>query len=190
MNKHNNKLLVSAILLIVFAAFTRLFPHYPNFTAVGAIALFGGSVIKDKKLAFLLPLAALFLSDVCLHLFTNVKGFYGIEQIFVYAAFMLITLLATFISKLKVSNIAFAAVWSGLLFFIISNFGVWLLGTFYPKTIGGLAASYWAAIPFYNGEFWGSFLLNTIVGNLFYCAILFGLYAIISRQISYRKVIA
>ena len=190
MNKQNNKLVLSAALLIVFAAFTRLFPHYPNFTAIGAIALFGGSTIKDKKLAFLLPLGALILSDVCLQLFTDVKGFYGKGQFFVYAAFILITWLATYIRKRNVANITFAAVWTGLIFFIISNFSVWFFGTLYPKTIAGLAASYWAAIPFYKGEFFGSFLLNTILGNLFYSAILFGAYAVVKQQVAPQKAVA
>lgn len=190
MNKQNNKLLISSALLIVFAALTRLFPHYPNFTALGAIAIFGGSTIKDKKLALLLPLSALILSDVCLQLFTSVKGFYGIEQAFVYAAFIIITLLATFIRKTNVRNVAFAAVWSGLLFFMISNFGVWLLSAAYPKTLAGLGACYWIAIPFYNGEVTGSFLLNTIVGNLFFSAILFGAYAVIKQQVAAPRSIA
>ena len=190
MNKQNNKLILSAALLIVFAAFTRLFPHYPNFTAIGAIAVFGGSTIKDKKLALLLPLAALFLSDVCLQLFTDVKGFYGKEQIFVYSAFIIITLLSTLIGTKSVAKIAFAAVWSGLLFYLISNFGVWLISAFYPKTLGGLAATYWAGIPFYKGEMFGSFLLNAVLGNLFYSSILFGAYAIIKKEFFTQRAIA
>lgn len=197
MNKQNNKLLISAALLIVFAALTRLFPHYPNFTALGAIAIFGGSVIKDKKLALLLPLAALFLSDVCLQVLSEVvrldwisKGFYGVGQIFVYLAFIVITLLAMFIRKINAANIAFAALWSGLIFFLISNFGVWLLNPVYPKTLAGLGACYWIAIPFYNGEVTSSFLLNSIVGNLFFSAILFGAYAMIKQQVTSRKAIA
>jgi len=83
MNKQNNTLVLSAGLLIVAAAFTRLFPHYPNFTAMGAMAVFGGSVIKDKKLAFLLPLGALLLSDVCLQLFTTTKVF-TVQASFLY----------------------------------------------------------------------------------------------------------
>src|SRR3954454_1873224 len=99
MNKQNNTLVLSACLLVVVAAFTRLFPHAPNFTAVGAMAIFGGSVIKDKKLAFLMPLAALLLSDVGLQLFTTTKGFYGITQFFVYAAFLIITALSTLMQR-------------------------------------------------------------------------------------------
>ena len=190
MTKQNSNLVLSAALLILFAALTRLLPHYPNFTAVGAMAIFGGTVIKDKKLAFLLPLGALFLSDVCLQLFTSVHGFYGKEQLFVYGAFIIITGLAMFIRKINVSSIAFAAVWSGTLFFLISNFGVWLLSPFYPNTLAGLGACYWIAIPFYNGEVTGSFLLNSIVGNLFFSAILFAAYALVKQQFFTQKSIA
>jgi hypothetical protein len=180
----------TAALLIVFAALTRLFPHYPNFTAIGAMAVFGGSVINDKKLAFLLPLGALILSDVCLQLFTAVPGFYGTSQFFVYGAFILITVLAMFIRKASVTNIAFAAVWSGLLFFLISNAGVWINSVTYPKTLAGLGACYWAALPFYKNELFGNFLLNSIFGNLFFSAILFGAYALINKKVSVQQAVA
>jgi hypothetical protein len=190
MNKQNNKLVISAALLILFAALTRLLPHYPNFTAIGAMAIFGGAVIKDRKLALLLPLAALAISDACLELFTGVQGFYGIEQIFVYSAFIIITVLAMFIKKINVVSITFAAVWSGILFFLISNFGVWMLSSFYPKTLAGLGACYWIAIPFYNGEITGSFLLNSIVGNLFFSAVLFGAFALVKQQLFSKRSLA
>lgn len=190
MNRQNNTLLLSAVLLIVAAAFTRLFPHYPNFTAIGAIAVFGGSVIKDKKLAFLLPLGALLLSDVCLQLFTSTKGFYGISQYFVYSAFLIITALAAFMKRRSVANIALAAIWSGAIFFIISNFGVWLSSDFYPKNLAGLGACYWASIPFYKNEIFGNFILNLVIGNIFYSALLFRAYHIMERKVAMPKAIA
>ncbi|GEO07686.1 hypothetical protein SAE01_01820 [Segetibacter aerophilus] len=190
MNKQNNKLLLSAGLLIVAAAFTRMFPHAPNFTAVGAIAVFGGSVIKDKKLAFLMPLGALLLSDVCLQLFTETKGFYGTTQFFVYAAFIIITALSTFMQKRSVTNIALAAVWSGAIFFVLSNMGVWASSNFYPKSFAGLSACYAAAIPFYKNEFFGNFILNSIMGNVFYSALLFTAYAVMERKTTMQEAIA
>ena len=190
MNKQNNTLVLSAALLIVTAAFTRLFPHAPNFTAIGAIAIFGGSVIKDKKVAFLLPLGALLLSDICLQLFTSTKGFYGTSQYFVYAAFLIITGLATFMQKRSVANIALAAVWSGVIFFVLSNLGVWASSNFYPKSFAGLTACYAAAIPFYRNELFGNFVLNAIMGNVFYSAILFGVYSIMERKTDMQKAIA
>ena len=190
MNKQDNKLFTSAALLIAAAAFTRLFPHPYNFTAIGAIALFGGSVIKDKKLAFILPLVALLLSDVCFQLLTSTKGFYGTTQFFVYAAFITITGLAMLIQKRSVANIAFAAVWSAAIFFVISNFGVWISSDFYPKSIAGLGACYAAAIPFYKNELFGNFILNSVMGNVFYAALMFGAYAVIEKKETFQKSIA
>ncbi len=190
MNKQNKSLILSAGLLIIAAAFTRLFPHPPNFTAVGAMAIFGGSVIKDKKLALLLPISALLLSDTGLQLFTSTKGFYGTTQFFVYAAFLIITSLATFMQKRSVANIALAAVWSGAIFFVLSNLGVWASSNFYPKSLAGIGACYAAAIPFYKNEFFGNFILNSIMGNVFYSALLFGFYTVVERKTSMQKVIA
>lgn len=189
MNKQSTKLVLSAAVLIAFAALTRLFPHYPNFTAIGAMAIFGGAVIKDKKLALLLPLAALAISDICLEWFTPVQGFYGKEQLFVYAAFIIITVMAMFIRKITFGSIAFASVWSGIIFFLISNFGVWLISPAYPNTLDGLGACYWIGIPFYNREITGSFLLNSIAGNLFFSAVLFSAYALVKQQYYTRTTI-
>jgi hypothetical protein len=182
MNTKKTTLILYAALLILFAAFTRLFPHPHNFTALGAMAVFGGSVIKDKKLAFLLPLLALLLSDVCLQLFTATKGFYGTTQFFVYAAFIIITGLAMLIRKASVANIAFAAVWSAVIFFAISNFGVWISSTTYAHNLTGLLSCYAAAIPFYKNEFFGNFVLNSIMSNLFFSALLFGGYFLLTAN--------
>lgn len=190
MDKQNKTYILPISLLIAGAAFTRLFPHYPNFTAIGAMAIFGGSVIKDKKYAFLLPLAALFISDVCLHLFTSVKGFYGTSQLFVYAAFILITALASLIKKASVINMIFASFWSGIIFFAFSNFGTWISGDVYPISLSGLSACFIAAIPFYKNEFFGNFLLNSIYANLFYSACLFLIYKYIVKNAQSHSVVA
>lgn len=190
MNKQNSSLVLSAGLLIVAAAFTRLFPHYPNFTAIGAMAVFGGSVIKDKKIAFLLPLGALLLSDICLQLFTSTKGFYGTSQYFVYAAFVVITALSATIRKRSVASIAFATIWSAAIFFVISNLGVWVSSDFYPKTLAGLGACFWASIPFYKNDLFGNFLLNSIMGNAFYSILLFSVYYIVERKTIMGKAVA
>ncbi|TDH25617.1 hypothetical protein EXU57_13005 [Segetibacter sp. 3557_3] len=191
MNRQNTSMFAAA-LLILFAALTRLFPHYPNFTAIGAMAIFAGTTVADKKMAFLFPLAAMFFADVCLELFTSVKGFYGYGQLFVYGAFMLITWLSTYIRKKNVASIGFAAIWSGIIFFILSNFGEWLFSpvNLYPHTFAGLIEGYVAAIPFYKGELFGSFFLNTIFGNLFFSALLFGSYYLITRGLKQDKVYA
>lgn len=150
-----------------------------NFTAIGAGALFAGVVLKDKKYAYIVPLAALILSDVFFQLFTDIPGFYGGEMLFVYGGFVLITFMGTRIRKPKAGNIFLASIASGLVFYLMSNLGTFLFRDMYPHTLSGLLACYWAAVPFYKNELFGSFFLNTIMGNVFYTALLFGAYAVL-----------
>lgn len=152
-----------------------------NFTAVGASALFAGVTIRDKRYAYAIPLFTLFLTDLFFEFFTNIKGFYGIGMLFVYGAFLLITLIGTQLKKVNALSIFFTAVGSGLLFFFITNFGVWAAGNYYPHTFDGLMTCLAAGVPFYKNDLFGSFFLNTIMGHVFYSAILFGAYALIKR---------
>ena len=183
MKTQNKQLIFIAGGLILLAAVSRLIPHPPNFAPIASLAIFGGTVINNKKYALILPLGALLLSDILFELFTSTKGFYDISQTFVYGAFILITFLATKIKTVSTKNILFACLWSGAIFFILSNFGVWLTGVFYPKTLAGLMQCYTAAIPFYKNEFFGNMLLNTFMSNIFYTAVLFGAYAIIKKTV-------
>ncbi len=183
MKTQNKQLVFIAAGLILLAAVSRLIPHPPNFAPIASLAIFGGTVINNKKYALILPLGALLLSDILFELFTSTKGFYDISQTFVYGAFILITFLATKIKTASTKNILFACLWSSAIFFILSNFGVWLTGVFYPKTLAGLMQCYTAAIPFYKNEFFGNMLLNTFMSNIFYTAVLFGAYAVIKKTV-------
>src|SRR5882762_8889622 len=181
MKTQNKPMIIIAAGLILIAAISRLLPHPPNFAPIASLAIFGGAVIGNKKYALILPLGALLLSDTLLELFTDTKGFYDISQSFVYGAVILITFLATRIKKINTKNILFACIWSGAIFFVLSNFGVWLNGLYYPKTFNGLMQCYYAAIPFYKNELFGSFLLNQFMANVFYTAVLFGAYAVVKK---------
>jgi hypothetical protein len=150
-----------------------------NFTAMGAGALFAGVVLKDKKYAYAVPILALFLSDLFFELFTSIPGFYGGEMFFVYGGFILVTFLGTLIRKATTGNIFLASIASGLVFFLLSNFGTWLFRDMYPHTFSGLLTCYWSAIPFFRNELFGSFFLNGIMGNVFYSGVLFGAYALL-----------
>jgi hypothetical protein len=183
MKTQNKQLVFIAAGLILVAAITRLIPHPPNFAPIASLAIFGGSVITNKKYALVLPLGALLLSDILFELFTTTQGFYDISQSFVYGAFILITFLATQIKKVNTINIFLACIWSGAIFFILSNFGVWLTGIYYPKTFTGLIACYAAAVPFYKNELFGNMLLNTFMSNMFFTALLFGAYALIKKTV-------
>lgn len=153
------------------------YPMLPNFTAIGAIALFGANYLKGKK-RFLIPFGALWLSDLVLNNLVY-KEFYSSFQImgslWVYASFVIIILLALVIMK-KPSwlRLLFAAGVTGLVFFLITNFAVWLsISSPYPKNIAGLMECYIAGIPFFR---------NTVLGNAFYSLILFGVYEWAARR--------
>jgi hypothetical protein len=166
-------------IMIFLAALTRLIPHYPNFTAVGAIALFGGAYLS-RKWALLIPLAALFVSDLFLNNLVyaqvypeNYSGFmfFDADSIWIYGAFILIVLLGyRFIKRIKIVTIAATTVSASALFFIVTNFGVWAGSMMYPKSFAGLMACYQAAVPF----FW-----NTFAGDVFFVAVLFGGYELV-----------
>jgi hypothetical protein len=144
--------------MITTAALSRLIPHPPNFSPVAALALFGGAAIASKRLAFVLPLAAMFLSDLIL-------GFSPLTPV-IYGCFALIVCLGFWVKRSQsVGRIGLAAVAGAILFFAVTNFGVWAMGLYYSKTGTGLAECFTAAIPF----FW-----NTLTSDLFYAALLFG----------------
>lgn len=137
------------ISFILIAAIIRLFPHLPNVTPITAMALFSGVYFSEKKYAFIVPLFAMLLSDLFL-------GFSAIS-IFVYLAFIL----AAFIG-IKSKKISFTSVLaSSISFFIITNFGVWLIG--YPKTLNGLLECYTLAIPFFRNSLIGDFLFSALL---------------------------
>ncbi len=146
--------------MIAAAAFTRLIPHLPNFTAMGAMALFGGAYFTNKKLAFAVPLIAMFLTDLILGFHSTILS--------VYFAFALMVVIGmTMIQKKKVSNIVLASVVAAVLFFLITNFAFWMTDVMYPMTAAGLAECYVAALPFFG---------YNLVGNLFYAGVMFGLF--------------
>jgi len=162
--------------LIVGAAATRLAPHWWNLTAVGAVCLFGGAYFQRKWLAFLVPLAALALSDVVLQTF--VYPDHG-PNYFKYVCFAATVPLGFLLQgRTKLLPITSAALAATALFFLLSNFGVWFFGDgsaerMYPLTPAGLLACYVAAIPF---------SLNMLNGNLLFTGLLFGGMELFARQ--------
>ncbi len=154
----NHSRLIAVFGAILAAAALRLAPHPPNFTPVGAMALFGGAYLGRKPLAFVAPLAALLLSDAVL-------GF-DRSMAFVYPSMALVVIIGwSLSSKRSVLRIGSAAIVSSVAFFVITNFGMWLFSGFYPRTMVGLEACFVAAIPFFQ---------NTVAGDLFYATLLFG----------------
>lgn len=161
----SGKFLIAAGMILA-AAFTRLMPHYPNFTAIGAIALFGGTYFSNKKLAYMVPLVAMLLTDF-------VIGFHPTMWA-VYLSIALMVTIGFYVAKnKKIKNILFASVASSMLFFVITNFAQWLSDPFYAKTGAGLAQCFTMAIPFFS---------YTALGDLFFVAVLFGTYELLSMK--------
>ena len=163
----NTPRLLALLSAIVAAAALRLVPHPPNFTPIGAMALFSGAYFGRRGLAFIAPLGAMLLSDAVL-------GFYSGMQ-YTYLAVGLIVLIGWAVrSRISPVRVGAGAIGSSILFFVISNFGTWLTSGIYPHTSAGLAGCYLAAIPFFQ---------NTLAGDLFYAGLLFGGFALIERLI-------
>ncbi|HOW32156.1 MAG TPA: hypothetical protein PLP88_11350 [Bacteroidales bacterium] len=168
-DKKVSQSLYLVISLIVAGALMRLIPHWPNFTPIAAIALFGGTYIRRKELAIVIPLAALFLSDLLL-------GFHS-TMIAVYASFVLIATLGFLVRRNpSVINITGFSLASSVLFFLITNFAVWYSGLVpYSRDAAGLITAYVAGLPF---------LWNGMLGDLFYNGLLFGALYLINNRIS------
>lgn len=155
-NKRNLVLLS----ITVAAAFTRLIPHYPNFTAIGAVALFGGAYFDKKYLSFAVPFIALFLTDLILGLHEMMWAVYLSFAIIVVIGFNLR-------DKRKIVTLGLSAVSASVIFFLITNFAAWIYSPIYPSTFSGLLESYVAAIPFFQ---------YNLLGDLFYVGVIFGIY--------------
>ncbi|MCH8748480.1 hypothetical protein IH781_01890 [Patescibacteria group bacterium] len=155
-----------AIVFVVFGAMARLIPHPPNFAPIAALALFGGAHLHSR-IGLAVPLAAMFVSDLILLSVMDVTAFSPITP-FVYGSFLGIGLIGIALRRRDNWNrpawIAAATLASSLLFFIVSNFGVWAAG-YYPPTLAGLVACYIAGLPF---------LGVALLGDSFYSVLLFG----------------
>lgn len=153
--------------MVLAAAFSRLIPHPPNVAPIAAMALFGGAFFPRMSEAFAVTLAALALSDI-------VIGFHS--QVFLVYACFLATVCIGFALKrrLKTFYIGAASLAGSILFFVVTNFGVWLFDGLYPHTFDGLVACYTAAVPFFR---------NSAFGDLAYTAVLFGSFLLAQRRI-------
>lgn len=157
--------------IVFLSAFIRLIPHPPNFAPIAAVALFGGAYFKKKWAAYIVPLLAMFITDIILGFHATIWA--------VYLSFVLIVSLGMVMIKQKnITNIFLASVSASVLFFVITNFGLWLSTSYYPKTGAGLAACYTAAIPFFH---------YTLLGDLFFVAVIFGLYELAKAKIPQLK---
>ena len=154
-----------ALAMILLAAALRIAPHPWNFTPIGAMALFSGAVIRDRRLAFFCPLLILFLGDIFI-------GFHKLMFV-VYASFLVNVAIGLWLrDRRTTARISLATLLGATQFFLVTNFSVWqFLGSF-PRTTAGLLACYLDGIPL----FW-----NTLAGDAFYAVLFFGAFALAER---------
>ncbi len=151
------------ILFFLLAVASRFLPHPPNFAAVGALAMFAGTYEKGLT-KILWPLGAMLFSDA-------VIGFYDFRVMFsVYGSFALISLIGWWLRReASLEKLLLASIAGSTLFYLVTNFAVWAFSTLYTKSASGLLLSYILALPFFR---------NTLLGDLFFVAVFFGVYAL------------
>ncbi len=183
--KLNKSVWIAFALLIIVASLYRIWDGRPwGFAPQLAMAIFGGAVIKDKKLAFILPLLSMFISDALYQVLyvnglTVIQGFYD-GQVTNYILIGLLTFIGFWVRHINWAKIAIASVAAPTIYFLMSNFMVWTGGGGYshPKTWSGLMMTYTDGVPFYKGS-----VEATVVFSL----ALFGGYVLLSRSLTSRK---
>lgn len=163
----NRPRLFAILFFILIAAFSRLIPHPPNFTSINAAALFSAFHLANPIQSFCAIFLAMLLGDLAI-------GFHSTMP-FVYLSFGIVVLMGYHLKNAKsIKQLPVYLLSSSLIFFIIANFGVWFMGSLYPKTLEGLHLCYLAALPF---------LLNQILGDLVFGALLFGCFVITEKHV-------
>ena len=148
----NYKNIVLIILFIFCTVMTRLAPHPPNFTPLISIVIFCGIIFKNKY-GFLIPFIAMFISDIWL-------GFHNVLFYVYFSLLIIFTMSYLYKNNNNLKNIIYLSFSGSILFFIISNFGVWIIG--YPNTFQGFIACYYAAIPFFHNTLLSTLIYSTI----------------------------
>lgn len=152
---------------IAAAIVLRLLPHPWNVTPLGAMFLFSGATVSNKGLSLLAPLLAVLISDFVVVQFIY-HGAYSWFSPFTWLAFIAVGAIGwTLRNKVTGLRVLGASLAGSIVFFAISNFGTWAQGNLYPHTAAGLLECYVAAIPFFR---------NSLLGDLFYAAVMFGSY--------------
>jgi hypothetical protein len=178
--KFSRNNIVTFLLLIVIASLYRIMPGRPmGFAPQIAMALFAGSMVKNHKYAFAFPLLSMFLSDLLYEMLfinrlTQIQGFYS-GQLTNYLMICSISFIGFYINRKNISNILTGSIVAPTLYFLASNFMVWIGGGGYhrPKTFSGLLMCMADGIPFYQ---------TSILATLFFGAVLFGGYHLIQKS--------
>ena len=139
------------ISLILILAFARLIPHPPNFTPIIAVAIMSSYFFRNILLSCTVIIISMLLADIFIGFYKNI--------FFVYLSLLLITYIFSHINrKIKLKNLFIFGLLGSIIFFILSNFGVWILSEMYEKNLNGLINCYLLAVPFFINT-----LLSTII---------------------------
>jgi hypothetical protein len=162
-----------AFALVAVGVICRVAPHPWNFAPIGAIALFSGASFDRRRSALIVPLVSMLAGDAALQLFTG-HGFHVLMPV-IYATYALIACLGLALRERRANPlwVGGGSIAGSILFFLISNLGVWAAGGTYPQTMSGLAACFVAAIPFFG---------NTVTSDLLFNAIFFGIFVFAERR--------
>ncbi len=182
--KNNRLQILFATLVVSLIASTRLIPETNNFVPVFAMILFATVHFQNKYQAVIISLSVLWLSDLYINNWGQYADYYNefilFSSPFNYIAYLLIALVSVKIFKdtITIKKVFSSSLLIGVIFFIVSNFGVWLGGAMYPLTLEGLVTCYIAAIPFFRA---------TLASNILFSFILFGGYYILQKEASFLK---
>ncbi len=149
-----------AAALIAFAVVSRMAPHPANVAPIAAVALFAGMLLP-RKLAIIVPVLSMVFSDMFIGLHNTI--------FYTWGSFLLIALLSSYVLKsVTVRTVVLGSLGASLLFFVVSNFGVWVEARMYAHTLEGFLQCYYNALPFFR---------NTLLGDVAYSGMLYGAYA-------------
>lgn len=189
-NQTRNILLCAALIFV--AAIWRIVNaemQWYNLAPLVAIGLFSGAVLKNKSYAYILPLAAYFISDAYMQL-AHGNGFYGISQFFVYGGMALVVALGTFMKKQSALNVLGYSIGGSLLFWLVSNLGVFFSG-YYGFSFSGFVNTYVMALPFLDKTGMSTNLFfRAIAGDLIFTSIIFSAYALLKTKSASSKALA
>ncbi len=142
--------------IVLVLALSRLVPHPPNAVPIAAMALFAGAFFTHRPLAYLVPIAAMFISDALI-------GFHSTVW-YVYLGMALIVLIGSQLKRISIISVGVSALLASIVFFLITNFGAWLHHDMYTQDLNGLLHAYVAGLPF---------LRNAVIANLLFSYLIF-----------------
>jgi len=162
-----NKYILVFLLIVVTSFSNVLLANIPNFSPIASVALFSGFYLSNKKVAIIIPIACMLISDYFI-------GFHSLMWA-VYLSFSAIVMLGVFMKKANGKLIILNSIFSAVLFFIVTNFAVWATGSFYPKDLTGLLSCFTMGIPFFK---------YTLLSAIIFSLILFGGYEWLNQLVN------